>query len=384
MRIGIDIRSLLEQEAGGVSAYTEKILTNLFRIDTQNEYLLFYNSFQKNLPSKNKEELSAPNVTLKPFSFPNKIFNISLNFFKYPKIDKLIGGVDLFFVPNLIFIALSSQVKKVITLHDLSFLLYPHFYSSKGRLWHRAISPKKLVKEFDKIIAVSENTRQDTINFFQLDPEKVVTIHSGIDQETDQDSSPTFKDKVRLRYRLPEKFILSLCALEPRKNVETIVSAFELFKEHYPNPYRLVIAGASRDRSKELRSLLKKSKFQNDIHFLGYISNEEKPLLYQMADLFVYPSFYEGFGFPPLEAMAASLPVIASYSSSLSEVCEDAAILVNPYDIEELTESFQQVLFNPELSGNLIKKGLNQVKKFSWQKTAKETLNLFNSLVNEE
>lgn len=382
MRIGIDIRPLLEKETGGISTYTEKLLSHLFRIDNQNEYLLFYNSFRKKLPPSLKEKFSYPRVSLKPFSFPNKIFNTSLTFFRNPKIDQLIGGVDLFFIPNLIFLALSAKVKKVITIHDLSFLLYPQFYSLKGRLWHRVLNPQKLIQQFDQVIAVSENTRQDIINLFHLAPDKVKTIYSGIDLSDYQNYNSTLLEQIQKKYELPEKFILSLFALEPRKNIEAIVSAFELFKKRYPSPYHLVIAGANRGKTSKLHGLIQKSECQKDIHTLGYVLPEEKPLLFKLASVFVYPSFYEGFGFPPLEAMAASRPVIASHSSSLSEICETAAFLVDPYNIEELVAAFKQVLFNEQLSKNLIKKGLQQTQKFPWAMTAQNTLNLFESLVS--
>lgn len=381
MRIGVDIRSLLDAKGGGVATYTEKLLTNLAEVDTQNEYLLFYNIFQKNNESRLKEKFYAPNFEIRSFNFPNKLFNASLNYIHYPQLDKLLKGTDLFFVPNLTFLALSASTKKVITLHDLSFLLYPKFYSVKGRWWHQTINPQKIVKKFDKIIAVSESTKNDVINLLNIDPNKISAIYSGIDAKEYQLSNAEKEKEIVKKYQLPDEFILSLSAIEPRKNIDSLVSAFKLFQKHNPNSHHLVIVGGLREKAKDFRSLYQDSEFKDRIHFIGYVPNEEKPYLYRLADLFVYPSFYEGFGFPPLEAMASSTPVIASCSSSLSEVCDDAVVLIDPYNIKELAVAIDQVITNDELSHNLVEKGLKQVQKFPWQKTAQNTLNLFKSLV---
>ncbi|PIS43045.1 MAG: hypothetical protein COT24_00325 [Candidatus Kerfeldbacteria bacterium CG08_land_8_20_14_0_20_40_16] len=384
MRIGVDIRSLLDQETGGVATYTEQLLINLAKIDTVNDYFLFYNVFQKEIDSVFKKKFSAPNFSIKSFHFPNKIFNSSLNYLCFPKIDRLIGGVDLFFIPNLIFLALSRKIKKVITLHDLSFLLYPQFYSVKGRWWHKAVNPKKIIQDFDQVIAVSESTRNDIINLLEAPPEKVKIIYSGINPENYQSLDLITQAKVKKKYQLPEKFILSLSAIEPRKNIDSLISSFKLFKQRSDSGYHLVIVGGYREKINGFRFLINNSQFKEQVHFIGYVSNQEKPYFYNLASLFVYPSFYEGFGFPPLEAMAASTPVIASYSSSLSEICEEAAILIDPHNIEELTEAIYQVLSNSEFSKRLVAKGLKQVQKYSWRETAQATLDLFESLVDDK
>jgi len=279
-------------------------------------------------------------------------------------------------------LAFSDNPKKVITLHDLSFLLYPKFYSVKGRWWHKAINPKKIIPNFDQIIAVSESTRKDIINLLAVPPEKVSAIYSGINAAGYQNLDSAVRDKVKEKYHLPERFILSLSAIEPRKNIDSLILAFELFKKRSGSDYHLVIAGGHRKKPKISQALINRSQFKNQIHLVGYVANEEKPYFYNLASLFIYPSFYEGFGFPPLEAMAASTPVIASYSSALSEVCEEAAILIDPHNIEELTEAINQVVFSSELSQRLIEKGLKQIQKFPWERTARETLKLFKNLVS--
>ncbi|MFA6391928.1 MAG: glycosyltransferase family 1 protein [Patescibacteria group bacterium] len=379
MKIGIDVRSLLEKKAGGISVYTEKIIENLLQIDTQNEYFLFSNSY-KNAAAFFQGKFTQSNVNFKNFSYPNKLLNASFRFLHKPKIDKMMGGVDIFFEPNIIFLALSQIPKKVITLHDLSFILYPGLYSAKGRFWHEVINAKKLVSQFDKIIAVSDHTRNDIIEVLNVPPEKVQRIYPGIDYEFYSSENADIKNNVIRKYNLPEKYILSLAALEPRKNIEMVVEAFAEFAKD--SDCHLVLAGAAQGSEQQINSLIAKPGLQNRVHVLGYIPNEDKPAIYQLAKCFVYPSFYEGFGFPPLEAMSAGTPVIASYSSSLAEICENSAVLIDPHNIDELVEAFKQVLNNEQLSENLSQKGRKQAEKFTWENSARDTLNLFQNLVS--
>ena len=156
------------------------LLENIFLIDRKNEYKLFYNSYKK---PKNLPDFNHPNVKTYSFNFPNKIFNASLKILKAPELDQLIEDVDLFFIPNISFVSLSKRCKKLITVHDLSFERYPEFFSSKRKLWHKVVSPKKLISTCDKIIAVSENTKNDLVELYKLDPEKIKVVHSGIGPE---------------------------------------------------------------------------------------------------------------------------------------------------------------------------------------------------------
>jgi glycosyltransferase involved in cell wall biosynthesis len=379
MKIGIDVRPLLESKAGGISVYTEKIIKNILQIDTQNEYLLFSNSY-KGSTENIENKFEGSNSKLHPFNYPNKFLNASFRFLDKPKIDKMIGGVDIFFAPNINFLALSSNLKKVITLHDLSFLLYPKFYSTKGRFWHKAVNVKKLVGQFDKIIAVSEHTRNDVMEILNVNGDKVERIYPGVDSQFYNSISEEKKSSIHDKYNLPQNYILSLAALEPRKNIEMVIDAFEKFK--YNSDIHLVLVGAEQGSEQQIKRMVLDKKLEKRVHILGYIPTEDKPTLYQLAKCFVYPSFYEGFGFPPLEAMSCGTPVIASYSSSLSEICESSAILIDPHNIEELVEAFGQVLNSTEYAEELSQMGRRQATKFSWENSAKETLKLFQSLVS--
>jgi len=383
MKIGLDIRTLMEARYSGVSEYSYNLVKEILRLDPVNQYKLFYNSFRdisKHLPS-----FYLANVELVGKSYPNKIFNYLLQkFLVYPKIDQLLE-VNLFFMPHLNFIALSPQSKSVLTVHDLSFLRYSEFFSWRKNFWHYMINVKQLVNNFTRIIAVSANTKNDLIKLLQVNPAKIKVIYSGVGEDYQPIKAGGFElAEVRKKYNLPTRFILYLGTLEPRKNVEGIIRAYsELRVASYElRDYKLVIAGGRGWRSSRIFSEWQESKYKEDIKFLGYVDKQDKVFLYNLATVFIYPSFYEGFGLPPLEAMACGLPVITSYSSSLPEVVGDAAILVDPYNITDIAQALNQVLSNQDLQDSLIIKGLARASQFKWGKSATEYLEVFRELAD--
>ncbi|MFA5129095.1 MAG: glycosyltransferase family 1 protein [Patescibacteria group bacterium] len=380
MNVGIDVRSLLEKERSGVGEYTYELLNAIFNIDKENQYYLFYNSFKKVGDNFLAEWKKHQNVHFCGFGWPNKLLNFCFKFLKRPRVDKTIlpkGKIDLFFIPNLNFIALSSGLRKIITVHDLSFEFFPKFFSWKRQLWHWFINPRKLISGADKIIAVSENTKRDLINFYKIPAEKIKIIYSGVAcRENVLDI-----DEVNKKYNLPDNFILFLGTLEPRKNIDGLVRAFEILKSYQPiglSAYQLVIVGPRGWLYKKILARAEKSPARDDIKFINYISPEEKFSFYKLAKLFVYPSFYEGFGFPPLEATRAGTPAIVSSVSSLPEVIGEAALMVDPNNPAELAKVMAECLTDENLRATLIEKGKAQAEKFSWTNAAREFLSLIN------
>ena len=381
MKIGIDIRTLMDAQYSGVSEYTYNLVKNLLEEDTStgsahaNEYSLFYNSFRNVDERIPKFEGNYKIVKTK---YPNKIFNFLLQtIFKYPKLDKLLG-VNVFIAPNIGFYTLSKKCKKILTIHDLSFLRYPEFFSWKRRLWHRVVNVKKQIKQFDKIVAVSENTKNDLIELCGVSKEKVEVIHSGISENYKLQIANDELEKIKNKYNLSDNFILYLGTVEPRKNIRSIIQAYNLLRVTCSmlRDYKLVIAGGRGWKSKNIHKEWKKSKYKNDIIFAGYIDDKDKPALYNLATIFVYPSFYEGFGFPPLESLACGTPVVTSFASSLPEILGGTGIMIDPYNINGLAKAMEELLLNKELRSDLREKGLEQVKKFNWKNTAKQYLDL--------
>ena len=367
MIIGIDIRMLSRGTRSGIEEYTINLLSNMLGLDNNIKYKLFYNGYKK--VDLKYDFLKLSNVELKKFKIPNRLLDFSSQYLNYPKIDRLLGGVDIFFSPHIFSAPVSRNCKIVTTFHDLSFENHKEFYSASKNYWHFSMNPEKQAQRSNKIIAVSKSTKEDLIKIYKIRSEKIKVVYSGIRLESETID-------IKKKYSLPEKYILYLGTIEPRKNIIGIIKAFEKLKKQKTKNHKLklVIAGSKGWLYENIFKTVQNSSVKNDIIFTGFIEDKDKSALYDLADLFVYPSFYEGFGFPPLEAMACGTPVITSNFSSLPEAVGDAAIMINPYNIDELAKGMEMVLTDEKLRNVLIERGFKQTKKFSWQKCAEETL----------
>jgi len=381
MKIGVDVRVLMDEHYSGVSEYTANLLMALLAKDTVNEYRLFYNSFQDR--SDKLSSYRRDNTKLTARHIPNKIFNYLLQkIFAWPKLDQLLGGVDVFWSPHFNFTSLSKSIvrpQQIITVHDLSFLRYPEFFSRRKNFWHQSLPVYRALKEADTIVAVSKNTKNDIVELAGIDPDKIKVVYSGNNlskREVNQDEADQFLSKHNLSGRL----ILYLGNIEPRKNIASLIAAFNILKTKRPTEFKdvkLVLAGASGWKNRKIYQTYKRSQFKNDIIFLGYISKKEREVIYSVSSIFAYPSYYEGFGFPPLEAMTYGLPVVCSNVSSLPEVVADAALTVNPFSEEELGHALELMLTDSDLRQRFITRGYKQAVNFSWDKTASAYLQIF-------
>ena len=379
MKICIDGRCLMGGRRTGVEEYTRNLLDNIFNIDKKNEHVLFLNSWKKIGADFSWLE-KYPNVSLKKFRFPNKILNLMFWYLNWPKIDKLVGGADVVFFPNIIFGSVSKKTKVVNTIHDLSFERHGEYFFGKMKWWHIFINPKKSCLRSNKIIAVSESTKNDLITFYKIASEKIKVIYSGVaDEFCIIDRNEAELIKVKEKYKLPYKFILSFGTIEPRKNIIGLVKAFNLLqkeKEDEFKKYELIIVGEKGWSSDKILKEIDKSPFKEKIRLIYSVPNEDKVYLYNLASLFVYPSFFEGFGFPPLEAMKCGVPVVCSNNSSLPEVAGGAAIMIDPDKPDEIFLAMKKILEKPELRSILVQKGLKKAQEFDWKKTAQETLGI--------
>lgn len=374
LKLGIDISPLLTPVRTGVGEYTYGFLDALFNIDRNNQYFLFYNAFAD--VSKHIPEWKSENVHFVQTRYPNKLLHTSMQFFGLPHLDKLIEKkknikLDYFFSPNIGFQKISQNTKHFLTVHDLSFEIFPDCFSTKMRLWHNFLSPQKQCQLVDQIFVPSKNTKRDIHEMYEIAEEKMTVLYPGISDRYREEVTDGQKQEVRKKYNLPQNYILFLGTIEPRKNIEGILQAFELFQKKHGSTYHLVIAGAGGWKNKKIMQAIEKNK---NVQYIGYVEPLDKPALYTLANVFVYPSLYEGFGFPVLEAMACGTPVITSSRSSLPEIAEDAAYYVNPVYPSEIAEGLEQILGHTEIHNFFVQKGKAQASKFSWSKTAEQFL----------
>ena len=379
MTIGIDIRVLARGTRTGVEEYTINLLSEFLPLEPKNNYQLFYNAYQK--AKLNYSWLSLANVKLKDFRIPNRLFFIATRYANQPKVDRLLGGVGLYFNPHFFTAPLSPGCKKIITFHDLSFERYPQFFSWRKRLWQKFLmEARREAEEADKIIAVSQSTKDDLINLYGIESKKIKVIYSGVGKQFRPIKKRSATPKLKKKYNLPGEFILYFGTIEPRKNLIGLIKAFELLRDKHS--IKLVVAGTKGWLYQDIFKAAQESKYSQDIIFTGFIEEADKPALYNLAQLFVYPSFFEGFGFPPLEAMACGLSTIVSHTSSLPEVVGQGALMIDPYNIDELAWAMETALTDSNLREQLIKKGIEQAKKFSWPKCARETLKIIRHYEN--
>lgn len=376
MRIGVDVRPMAEEKRSGVEEYIRNLLENVFTLDKKNIYILFYNSYKKGLPASLSQFEKYPNVFIRRFHIPNKFLNFALWYFRYPHLDKLLD-VETFYSPNLIFTALSSKCRKIITMHDLSFERHPEFFNFYRRLWHHMVNPRRLVRQADQIISVSESSKNDIVNLYQCPAQKIKCMYPGISRQIFA-SDPTSNKflEIAKKYKLPAKYILFLATLEPRKNMEAVITAYNYLRDRQKIKHKLVVVGGEGWMFQKTKQLISASKYQKDIIQTGEIEGWERRYIYSGADLFVYASFYEGFGFPPLEALACGTTVVCSSVASLPEVVGDSAILINPYNYSELAWAIERGIKDRKLKEVLKISGLKQAKKFSWKQCAKEFVEL--------
>ncbi len=369
MNITIDLRSLHTSEFSGVEYSSVQIIEQLLELDKHNHYLLFYNGFQK----KSFDQFHFVNGKFKQTRIPNRFLNLSYKFLHWPKLESLTNGNQIVLLPNPSMVRLRSTTKLILVVHDLSPVLMPQMYSWKDQLWHKLINIPALCKRADKILAVSEYTKQSLIKEFGISPDKIQVGLLGIDHDRYHSDLPIgLLRRVRNIYNLPGEFILFVGTLEPRKNLPALIKAFEALK----SDQTLVIAGKLGWRYSEVMKMIENSPKRKQIIYLGYIPEEHKPALIKLARVFAWPSLYEGFGLPVLEAMAVGTPVLTSSVTSLPEVVGDSALTVSPYNVSEIARGLEVLLTDQAVRDNYIQKGLERSKNFTWQHTAQVLYNL--------
>jgi len=377
MRILVDIRHLTNPQQSGVGEYTIQLLRALFEMDQKNEYVLFSSGHIK--PDLSSYFLLSTSYFHIHVPISNKLLNLRTLFLQHPPINwRVREPIDLLFLPNLNIVSLPTDIPTVLTIHDLSWHFFPEFYSKKMQWWHKATRPNELITRSRHLIVPSQSTKQDVVCAFQKQEERISVIPHGCDACFTPHREAR-DHGVRSRLKLPKEFALFVGTMEPRKNLLALIEGVKHYRIQSHNDLHLVLVGKWGWRSRDLRQRLKKNDVHDWVHYLGYVANEDRPALYRSATVFTWPSIYEGFGLPVLEAMASGTPVVTSHTSSLSELTKDAAILVDPYNSRDISDALRGLLGSNTLQKQLSQRGLARAKELSWKKTAVETLTVFES-----
>lgn len=373
MRIGIDYTAAVHQRAG-IGRYARGLVRALAQLDRENEYLLL-------VAGRPKEEGTFP-PNFKPRYLPLSPHwaTILWQRLRIPLPAELFTGpLDLFHSPDYVLPPL-RRGKRVLTIHDLSFLRYPEGADPRLR-WYLTQAVPRSIGQADLVLADSQNTKSDLIELLGVEAGKVEVLYPGVEERfhpLDEESLTS----VKARYGLDFPFILTVGTLEPRKNHVGLLQAYSLLKGRHP--HRLVITGGKGWLYGGIFQEVERLRLEERVLFLGYVPEEDLPALYNLADLFVFPSLYEGFGLPPLEAMACGTPVVASDLSSLPEVVGDGALLVPPQEVEALAAAMEKALSDPSLWEELRRKGLERAKRFTWSEAAKRLLAIYRQVGGED
>jgi len=382
----------------GVGQYLKNIVLNLKKIESENTYEFYYGiKISEKFPVEQKELMPSFYKNLRVYyDFLLKKFiprqlryyvGRSIKFLLKFYVRQLLSYYtrkrlyDLYFEPNFIPLDEIKAKKVVVTVHDLSFYLYPQWHP-KDRVYFFSKYFLRNIKRADVIITVSHFIKQQMEQVFNFNGENIKVVYNGYDKNIfkhfDNDNK-VILDEYLSEKNFPSKFILFVGSVEPRKNLKNLLLAYSVLPKSLTDEVKLVIAGFHGWKNEEIMSLLMKLK--KNVFYLGYISDEELAILYNSAVVFVYPSFYEGFGLPNIEAMACGCPVITSDIPVMREICGDAACYVNPYEIESIKDGIIKVLEDEDFRNELVQKGFQRIKNFSWEKSASEHLKIFKSLV---
>jgi glycosyltransferase involved in cell wall biosynthesis len=373
MRIAIDARIAYYTRAG-IGQYTVRLAEHLASLAPHETFLLLQSR-------KDREALvQQPHVHRVGLWTPshNRLEQLLLSLeLPLRRLD-----VDVLHSPDFIPPLRLNHLKSVITVHDLAFLRWPHFLTEDSARYYGQID--QAVERADHIIAVSHSTRDDLVNLLGVPTERITVVHEAADPLYRPVPAPTARATLKGKYPLPEEFIFFVSTIEPRKNIGTLLRAYHHLRHHYGVKAGLVLAGTIGWLSDQVFDDVDALDLQDHVTFLGRVDNGDLLYLYNAARCLAHPAFYEGFGLPPLEAMACGTPVVVSNVSSLPEVVGDAALLVDPEEEEELAIALYRLLQDDELHASLVQKGLARAQVFSWERTARETMAVYRRVVDQD
>ena len=370
MKIGVNGRFLIAKQTG-VQRAASNLVRALIAIDRENEYIIFTGDVQKDNP-----DWDYPNVTVvgSYIREGNSFRNHWWEQFVLPKLAKKYR-VDVLHSPaNMA--PLFYRGVSVVHIHDLCFVVNPQWYSYLFHSVYNIVIPR-LAKKATRVITNSNNSRNDLLQFCRIDANKVNLIYWAVDSRFSPLPEP---DVPKIDFP-KEGYILYVGSLEPRKNISTLIKAYQKLRTDFPEiKTKLILIGGESPLFADVR--LKIKRWEEDVIFKGYVEDKCLREYYRNAMVVAYPSFYEGFGLPPLEAMASGAPVVTSLTSSIPEVVGDAALMVSPFDYQQLAQTLSKVILSEELREHMSRAGLEQVKKFNWSRVARNVISVYYELAD--
>lgn len=370
MRIAIDARKLHDF---GIGTYVQNLLRQLARLDGKHEYVIFcVKSDEQVLADLGPQfriviDNSQPYSLLEQLSIPARLAQ---------------ERVDLFHSPHYVLPPL-VPCKSVVTIHDCIHLMFPQYLPGRLAYGYAKTFMWWAAHRSARVLTVSDASKRDILRYFDIPADKVTVIHNGLDGRMSVPPPEADVHRVRERFQLQEQFILYAGNVKPHKNVERLIDAFHLLHSNGFEHLKLLIVGNDISKYATLRRAIHSHNLHKYVRFLGFVPDTTLAILYRLASVFVFPSLYEGFGFPPLEAMASGTPVVTSNLSSLPEVVGSAAVLVDPYDARSIADGIRSVLTDERLRQDLHVRGLEQVRKYSWETAARETLAIYDEVARE-
>ncbi len=363
MHVGIDAR-LVYYTRAGIGEYTLRLTQALAEAFPQDRFVLLQDRRQQ------QKLIGAGNVRVAYSQVP------SHHTLEQVLLPWVIGGlnVNLFHSPDFV-PPLRYKGRSVITIHDLAFLIYPHFLTKDGARYYGQID--RAVRRADHIIAVSHSTKNDLVRMLGVAEERITVIHEAADPRMRPIPRAEALQRVQALYGVPDDFILFVSTIEPRKNVGGLLRAYRRLRDDYRLTPALVLAGSPGWLNDDVHALVNQLNLKEHTYFLGRVETNDLPYLYNAARCLVHPAFYEGFGLTPLEAMACGTPTIVSNVSSLPEVVGDAALLVDPNQDEEITVALWRILTDKDLAASLRMKAQQRAASFSWRRAAEQTMAVY-------
>jgi glycosyltransferase involved in cell wall biosynthesis len=364
VRIGIDARKLHDF---GIGTYIRNLLRQLARIDRETEFVVLCRPWDR-------KALVSLGENFRPVAEKAGNYSIAEQV-RIPLALKR-EGVTLFHAPHYVLPPL-VRCRSVVTIHDCIHLMFPQYLPNRFALAYARTSIALAARRATRVLTVSESSKRDILRFVDTQPEKIDVIYNSFDERFGVEPGEEDMVRVRERYQLHDEFVLYAGNVKPHKNLERLIEAFDLVRKQGLDHLKLVLIGDDISKYTALRRAVHRHQLHKYVRFLGYMPEETLAVMYRLAGVFVFPSLYEGFGLPPLEAMASGTPVVTSNVSSLPEVAGDAALLVDPYNPQAIADGITRVLSDATLRDELRRKGLARARQFSWEQSVRRVHDIY-------